>query len=60
MSDKTRRRAGGLLLLAVLAAWVLVPLTIARDEPQIVLHMQFANLAFALLIVWIPSDVRKR
>lgn len=57
---KTRLRVAWAVLAGVVIAWPLTALTIARDEPQVVLGLSFLALAFTAWNIVQTADVRKQ
>lgn len=53
-----RRHVAAVLLVSSLAGWPLSALTIARDEPQVVLGLSWLAITITALDVLFTADVR--
>lgn len=59
MSPRTRVRAAGALLVLSLIGWPLSALTIAQDEPPVVLGLSWLAITLTALDILSTQDVRR-
>jgi hypothetical protein len=60
MSPKLRVRAAWALLVGSLVAWPVTALTVAKDEPPVILGLSFLAIVVTCLDVVSTQDVRSK